>query len=248
MITKEDIELAKVNNEYLGELIVQNERLIQSASKKYLKKWNYEDVLQEARYAFIKAVHNYDLDHSYKPSNYIYTVIMRHVSNWHKGNTGVIQIPYACFVAHDMYENGLEIPEIADKLNKKESIVKQYLQTSLSPVSYDFSKPDRENESNYSLIDFKVINRMKFNHVEDEVVSNDLIDRVKDVCSRRMKPEHADIFIHSAMTMNRPIESYREFYGDSDDGQGRPAGYVYFNRRVNEIKKELIKTGELNWL
>lgn len=97
-----NIERAKTDNEYLGELIENNINLIWFSIHKYINISNNiletcgvtkDDLLQIGKIGFIKAVRSFDTKRNIKFSSFAVTTIVREIRHYLRSNFGIIRIP-----------------------------------------------------------------------------------------------------------------------------------------------------------
>lgn len=238
MITKEDIIKAKENKGYLAQLMEENRNLIFKAIQKYLNKAiDNEDVWQEGYYAFTDSVLKYDLSSKYKPHNYIYNGVLNHVNSYTRSNTGVVQIPYECFVAHGMYKEGKTVVEIKDRLKKTTDTVNGYLKTGLGVLSYETSVEMLE-EDKCTPEDKEIYEKLSGKSAElvymDIFSSCNLRNKIQSLFESELDYK---IFLYSVTNKINQIEAYKHFITEEKDKQGRPVGYPAYSYRINKIKK-----------
>lgn len=102
----DNIKRAKVDKDYLGELIIANEGLIRFTINKYvgqpkllLKEFSVEmdDLLQIGRIAFMNAIEGFDCDRGILFTSYVPTAIIRDIRHFLRDNGKLIKMPRSAY-------------------------------------------------------------------------------------------------------------------------------------------------------
>lgn len=131
----ENIKRAKVDNQYLGDLIMANGALIRFTINKYvgnpkvlLEEYSIEmdDVMQVGRMAFIKAVEGFDCNRGILFTSYVPVAITRDVRHYLRDKGRDIKMPrpaHSLFLSINQYlsntqYNEIDFDEVAEALEK----------------------------------------------------------------------------------------------------------------------------------
>ncbi|MFF2480291.1 sigma-70 family RNA polymerase sigma factor [Paenibacillus sp. NPDC058071] len=193
----ENIERAKTDKHYLGDLLLVNENLIWHSIHKYVGKpetlstkycIEKDDMLQLGRIGFIKAIHAFDTSRGNKFSSFSVTAIVREVRCFLRDSANIVRpTRTANELMHQIHrlENELgyrpATPEIADVLNVKEEQVTKALCVG-QPVKYldEPLKQAAEDMFRATAADYLEDDLNIEHFVVDKVYTDSIIDSIRN--------------------------------------------------------------------
>lgn len=192
-----NIERAKVDKEYLGELIVHNEKIIWFSIYKYvgdpnqLAKYNLmekDDIYQIAVIGFINAVKNFDSSKGTSFTTYAPSIIAGEVKEYLRSKGKLLKLPRSAYdlnkkikdYTEDLYyDKYIPAEEVAEEINEDVEKVRKVLSVGLTPYLIPFQRKEKyiedgeESSAAYILqIEDEAVD------IEDEVIEKLYLDQL----------------------------------------------------------------------
>lgn len=206
----ENIERAKTDREYLGELIIHNEDLIWFSIRNYvgdpvkLAKYNgmeKDDIQQIGRIGFIKAVDNFDCTKGVLFTTYAPAIIAGEVKDYIRTKGRLIKLPRS---AHDLnikimdyteniyYDKFIPVQKVAEEIEEDIDKVQKILTVGSLPEFIPFCKKNKyENNEipnyKYELKDVNI-------NVEEEIVEKIYLDQLLEAVKSQLNDRDKRIF------------------------------------------------------
>lgn len=200
----ENIKRAKVDKEYLGELILHNEDLIWFSIHNYvgdpikLAQYNLmekEDIRQVAMIGFINAVRNFDPSKGILFTTYAPAIIAGEVKGYLRDKGRIIKLPRS---AHELnvrvmnytkdlyYDKYIPAEKVAEEIGEDTDKVRKVLTIGSIPVLIPLRKKERyKTVKNYEEESFFEIED-EYTNVEEEVVDKVYLDQLMEAVRSRL--------------------------------------------------------------
>ena len=244
----ENIIRAKIDREYLGELLLHNEDLIWFSIRNYvgdpikLAQYNgmeKDDIHQIGRMGFINAIDNFDPSKGVLFTTYAPAVISGEVKSYIRDKGKLIRLPRS---AHDLnikikkhmentyYDKYIPIEQVAKELGEDTEDVKKAITTGEPPLYASQQKKEQGSKGHkpnaYTAVD--LIYQDKNIDVEQEVIDLVYIDQLLDTV--RSKLEERDMRILDAKLEGK---THEQIANEEDISK------ITVTRTMNKIRKIL---------
>lgn len=200
----ENIKRCKVDPEYLGEVMLANENLIWYAIHKYVGKpealienngLDKDDILQQGRLGFLKAIYAFDTERGIKFSSFAVTAIVREVRTYLRDYTNVIRLTrnaHALIREIKRIENDFgylpTVEELALLLDEKEEKIKKALQVG-KPVKY------LEEQISDSITCMDALEDDYTENFEEKLIDKIHVDNIINAIRANLTPTEVDILL-----------------------------------------------------
>jgi RNA polymerase sporulation-specific sigma factor len=204
----ENIARAKVDREYLGELLLENEDLIWFSIRNYvgdpvkLAQYNLmekEDIQQVGSIGFINAVKNFDCSKGVLFTTYAPAVIAGEVKDYLRDKGRLIRLPRS---AHDLntkvmnytediyYDKFIPAEEVAERIDEDTDKVRKVLTVGSTPLLIPFCKKGKYNSENESeMLEYEGEDKSVDieNQVVEKIYLDQLLETIRSKLSERDK-------------------------------------------------------------
>lgn len=217
----ENIERCKVDEEYLGDVMIVNENLIWHSVHKYIGKPEQiarnncvekDDILQLGRMGFIKSIKAFDPTRGVKFSSFSVTAIVREIRCFLRDSANIIRptrtanelIYRINRLEHELGELP-SVEEIAILLDEDEDKIIKALQVGQS-VRYLDEPIGETDDQNITLLD--VINNGE--GIELDVVDKVYVDSVIDIVKSKLSEKEVSVLKHRISGLNQTQTAEKE--------------------------------------
>lgn len=212
-----NIEKAKVDNGYLGDIILVNENLIWHSVHKYIGKPEIiqktycvekDDILQLGRVGFIKAIKAFDVTRGIKFSSFAVTAIVREIRCFLRDNGNIVR---PTRTANELInrihklENDLgylpSVEDITMMLNEDEEKVQKALRVGKS-VKY-LDEPLKKEAGSFDE-EITLLNLLESSYnTEEEVLDKVYVDNIIKVVQKKLSEREADVLREKVEGLNQ---------------------------------------------
>lgn len=245
-----NIERAKTDRDYLGELLIQNENLIWYTIRKYigdpykLAQYNgmeKDDIQQVGRIGFIKAVDNFDSSKGVLFTTYAPSVILGEVKAYLREKGRLLRLTRSAYelnvkildcLEDVYYDNYVPVNEIADELGEDTNKVQKVLSVGITPFRIHSRKYNIDENPPESITAFAPTPIVDHSiDVEDEIIEKMYLDYLLKTI--RSKLTERD---------NRILDAKLEGKTHEQIAKNEDIAKITVTRTMNKIRKILKDT------